>query len=37
MTATYTTLPTGKVVVQVASNATKVQVKYRTTKNTSER
>ena len=33
VTATYTTLPNGKVVVQVTSNATKVQVKYRTTKN----
>ena len=33
VSATYTTLPNGKVVVQVASNATKVQVKYRTAKN----
>ena len=33
VTATYTTLPNGKVLVKVTSNATKVQVKYRTTKN----
>ena len=33
VTATYTTLPNGKVVVTVTSNATKAQVKYRTAKN----
>ena len=33
VTATFTTLPTGKVQVQVTSNAAKVQLKYRTAKN----
>ena len=33
VTATYTTLPTGRVQVTITSNAKKVQVKYRTAKN----